>query len=56
MPSSITAARQITFGVAFDDVSQIFYEGELSDDQVTLTGTYDWPDEADYGTWSLHRE
>jgi hypothetical protein len=47
---------QITFGVAFDDVSQIFYEGALSDDQVTLSGTYDWPDEDDYGTWSLHRE
>ena len=50
------AGTAITFGVALNDVSEIHYQGSLSANQVSLTGTYDWPDEDDWGTWVLRRQ
>jgi hypothetical protein len=50
------SGNKITFGLAYDDSSEIYYEGELSADGSHLSGTYDWPDEGDHGIWSLNRQ
>ena len=50
------SGSQINFGVAFDAFSTIYYEGTLANNMVTFSGTYNWPDEDDYGTWTLNRQ
>ena len=45
--------NNITFGLAFNDQTSISFTGVVSDDQTTLSGTYNWPDVNDKGTWSL---
>ncbi len=45
--------NDINFGVALGSGTRIVFSGTLSDDLQTLTGTYNWPDEDDSGTWSL---
>lgn len=45
--------NNISFGVAFNNNTSINFNGTISSDYRTLSGSYVWPDEDDQGTWSL---
>lgn len=36
-----------------DSTSEVFFEGTVSSDKKTLSGTYDWPAFDDNGTWTI---
>ena len=46
----------VLFGIALDGFSTINYQGNISADKNSMSGTFTWPSETDRGTWSLQRE
>ena len=43
----------ISFGLAVGGGSEVNFIGTISDNHQNMSGTYNWPDEQDYGNWSL---
>lgn len=47
------SGNNVYYGMALDNNTTITFIGTISNNQETLTGTYNWPDKNDRGTWSL---
>jgi hypothetical protein len=54
--SGTVTDANLTFGLAYDATGSISYQGQVADNQSAASGRYDWPAEADNGTWSLRRQ
>jgi len=50
------SGSSLTFGLAYDAASSIAYQGTVAGNQVSVSGSYDWPGEVDEGTWVLNRQ
>ncbi len=53
MVTGLIDGNNITFGIALSNNTNISFNGSISNDHQTLTGTYVWPENNDQGTWSL---